>query len=78
MELNNEIKINVKASLTVNEDTFRTCMNLLKIYFQSHHENCKGVVMRYDDMWGEPEVMVVDTDAEMNRILYGYVPESEG
>lgn len=77
MELNNELKINVKASLSVDEETFRTCMNLMKIYCKSHWENCKGVVIRYNDMWYEPEFMIVDNDAEMDRIYFGCVPEKE-
>lgn len=79
MELNNEIKVNVKVGLSVDEETFRTCMNLLKLYFQSHCENSKGIVMKFDDTIGsEPLISIVDTDAEMDRIWLGYVPESEG
>lgn len=79
MELNNEIKVNVKVGLSVDEETFRTCMNLLKLYVQSHCENCKGIVMKFDDtIDSEPLISFVDTDAEMDRIWYGYVRESEG
>lgn len=79
MELNNEIKVNVRVGLSVDEETFGTCMKLLKLYIQSHCENCKGIVMKFDDtIASEPLISFVDTDAEMNRIWYGYVPESEG
>lgn len=78
MELNNELKINVKASLSVDEETFRTCMNLLKIYCQGRFENCKGAVIKFeDDPWCDSGYMVVDTDAEMDRIWFGCVPEKE-
>lgn len=79
MEINNEIKVNVKVGLSVDEETFRTCMKLLKLYFQNHCENTKGIVMKFDDtIASEPLISIVDTDAEMDRIWYGYVQESEG
>lgn len=78
MEINNEIKVNVKVGLSVDEETFRTCMNLFKLYWQSHWENCKGIVMKFDDAFGsEPLTSIVDNDAEMDRIWYGCVPEKE-
>lgn len=79
MELNHGLEIKVKTSLVVDEETFRTCMNLLKIYCRSNWENAKGVVLQFaEDPWCDPGYMVVDTDSDMDRIWFGYVPESEG
>ena len=77
MELTKGIEINVKASLSVDEETFKTCMSLIKIYFQSHHENLKGIVLRYSDAYSEPIITIVDNDVEMDRIMYGCLLESE-
>ena len=77
MNLTKGIEIEVKASLSVDEETFRTCMNLLKIYCRNHFENCKGIVLRYNDAYSEPIITIVDNDVEMDRIMYGCLSESE-
>ena len=34
--MNGELKIKVKAALTVDEDTFDTCVNIMTIYTREH------------------------------------------
>lgn len=34
--MNGELKIKVKAALTVDEDTFDTCVNIMTIYAREH------------------------------------------
>lgn len=79
MELNHGIEINIKASLSVDDDTFKTCMNLMKIYCKSQCENAKGMVIKFDDeYYGLPMYSIIDSDAQMNLAMYGFIPESEG
>ena len=40
-----EIKVEVKASLTVDEDTFDTCVNLMTIYAREH--GVKGMTLDF-------------------------------
>lgn len=40
-----ELKIEVKATLTVDENTFKTCMNLMEIYAREH--GVKGIVLDF-------------------------------
>ena len=41
------ISIEVKAGLSVGDETARICMDLLAIYFKNG--GCKGVVLKFND-----------------------------
>lgn len=43
--MNGELKIKVKAALTVDEDTFDTCVNIMTIYTREH--GVKGMTLDF-------------------------------
>lgn len=43
--MNGELKIKVKAALTVDEDTFDTCVNIMTIYAREH--GVKGMTLDF-------------------------------
>lgn len=43
--MSGELKIEVKATLTVDENTFKTCVNLIEIYAREH--GVKGIILDF-------------------------------
>lgn len=64
-----EVNVEVKAGLSVDKRTFRTCMNLIAIYAQS--EGMKGMVVRFDDRdIGGYSIKPLLTEEDVNEALY--------
>lgn len=68
MELTSGININVNATLSVDDRTFRTCMNLISIYAESR--GIKGMVIKFDENDGfGPTYKELMTDEEAEEAL---------
>lgn len=64
-----EVNVEVKAGLSVDKRTFRTCMDLIAIHAQS--EGIKGMVVRFDDRdINGYSVKPLMTEEDVNADLY--------
>lgn len=43
------VEVKVKAGLSVDEKTFRTCMNLVSVYAENH--GIKGMIVQFNTEW---------------------------
>lgn len=74
-EVLNEITVNVKAKLSVDEQTFYTCLRLIAIH--AREEGLEGIVLRFHDR-GEPySIMPLMTKEDVERAMYAKFKESE-
>lgn len=62
-----ELKIEVKATLTVDEDTFRTCVNLIEIYAREHE--IKGTILDFRDADRSPIGKWLMSDEAVDDVL---------
>lgn len=71
----NEITIGIKAKLTVDEQTFYTCLRLIATHAKD--KGLEGMVLRFHDR-GEPySIMPLTTKEDVERAMYGKLEESE-
>ena len=64
-----EVSVEVKAGLSVDERTFRTCLNLIAIHAQN--EGLKGIVVRFDDQFFDGcSIKPLETEEEVEAALY--------
>ena len=64
-----EVSAEVKAGLSVDERTFRTCLNLISIHAQN--EGLKGMVVRFDDQFfDECYVKPLETEEDVKAAFY--------
>lgn len=64
-----EVNVEVKAGLSVDKRTFRTCMDLVAIHAQN--EGLKGIVVRFDDQFFEGcSIKPLMSEEEVNAALY--------
>lgn len=64
-----EVNVEVKAGLSVDERTFRTCINLIAIHAQN--EGLKGIVVRFDDQFFEGCcIKPLETEEEVEAAFY--------
>lgn len=64
-----EVSVEVKAGLSVDERTFRTCMNLVTIHAQN--EGLKGMVVRFDDQFLEGcSIKPLETEEEVKAAFF--------
>lgn len=64
-----EVSVEVKAGLSVDERTFRTCMNLIAIH--AKNEGLKGMVVRFDDQFLEGcSIKPLETEEEVKAAFY--------
>lgn len=64
-----EVSVEVKAGLSVDERTFRTCMNLVAIHAQN--EGLKGIVVRFDDQFLEGcSIKPLETEEEVKAAFF--------
>lgn len=64
-----EINVEVKAGLSVDKKTFRTCMDLVAIHAQN--EGLKGMVVRFNDQdFDGYSIKPLTTEEEVNAALY--------
>lgn len=69
-----EITVEVKAKLSVDEQTFYTCLRLIAIY--AKEKELEGMVLRFHDR-GEPySIMPLMTEEDVKRAMYGKLEES--
>lgn len=68
MELNNEITINVKAKLSVDNTTFKTCMDLINL--RGVCDGYAGMIVRFDENIG-PGIVWLQTEDELHTAMYG-------
>lgn len=62
-----EVSVEVKAGLSVDERTFRTCLNLIAIHAQN--EGLKGMVVYFDR--NDPEgysIIPIETDERCSKV----------
>lgn len=57
-----EVSVEVKAGLSVDEKTFRTCLNLISIY--AENQGAKGIFVNLND-GGYPLVKLIKTDESL-------------
>lgn len=64
-----EVNVEVKAGLSVDKRTFRTCMDLVAIHAQN--EGIKGMVVRFNDQdIDRCSIRPLMNEAEVNAALY--------
>lgn len=64
-----EVSVEVKAGLSVDERTFRTCLNLVAIHAQN--EGLKGMIVRFDDPFLEGcSIKPLETEEEVKAAFY--------
>lgn len=64
-----EINVEVKAGLSVDNKTFRTCMDLVAIHAQN--EGLKGMVIKFNDEdFDGYSIKPLTTEEEVNAALY--------
>ena len=64
-----EVNVEVKAGLSVDKKTFRTCLNLMAIHAQN--EGLKGIVVRFDDRDIDGySIKPLMTEEDVNAALY--------
>lgn len=64
-----EVSVEVKAGLSVDEKTFRTCMNLVAIHAQN--EGLKGMVVRFtDDFFEGYAIKPFETEEEVKAAFF--------
>lgn len=64
-----EVNIEVKAGLSVDKKTLRTCMDLVAIH--AWNEGIKGMVVRFDDTdFDRCSIKPLMTEEEVNTALY--------
>ena len=64
-----EINVEVKAELSVDNKTFRTCMDLVAIHAQN--EGLKGMVVKFNDEdFDSCAIKPLTTEEEVNAALY--------
>ena len=64
-----EVSVEVKAGLSVDERTFRTCLNLIAIHAQN--EGLKGIVVGFNDSCFEGcSIKPLETEEELKAAFY--------
>lgn len=64
-----EVNVEVKAGLSVDKKTFRTCMDLVAIHAQN--EGIKGMVVRFNDQdFDRCSIRLLMTEEEIEAALY--------
>lgn len=64
-----EVNVEVKAGLSVDKRTFRTCMDLVAIHAQN--EGLKGMVVRFNDQdFDRCSIRPLMTEEEVKAALY--------
>lgn len=64
-----EVNVEVKAGLSVDKRTFRTCMDLVAIHAQN--EGIKGMVVRFNDQdFDRCSIRLLMTEEEIEAALY--------
>lgn len=64
-----EVNVEVKAGLSVDKRTFRTCMDLVAIH--AHNEGIKGMNVRFNDQdIDRCSIRPLMTEEEVNTVLY--------
>ena len=64
-----EVNVEVKAGLSVDKRTFRTCMDLVAIHAQN--EGIKGMVVRFNDQdFDRCSIRPLMTEEEVEAALY--------
>lgn len=64
-----EVNVEVKAGLSVDKRTFRTCMDLIAIH--SRNEGMKGMVVIFDDQFIDGCcIKPLETEEEVKAALY--------
>lgn len=64
-----EVNVEVKAGLSVDKKTFRTCMDLIAIH--ARNEGLKGMVVRFDDQdIDRCSIKPLMTEEEIRAALY--------
>lgn len=64
-----EVNVEVKAGLSVDKRTFRTCMDLVAIHAQN--EGIKGMIVRFNDQdIDRCSIRPLMTEEEVNVALY--------
>lgn len=64
-----EVNVEVKAGLSVDKRTFRTCMDLVAIHAQN--EGIKGMIVRFNDQdIDRCSIRPLMTEEEVNTALY--------
>lgn len=64
-----EINVEVKAGLSVDKRTFRTCMDLVAIHAQN--EGIKGMVVRFNDQdFDRCTIKLLMTEEDVETALY--------
>ena len=64
MKLTEDLGIEIRAKLVVDDKTFRTCLNLIDIYMQAH--DTKGLVIASSEFGGEVGVTPLMTEDELS------------
>ena len=62
-----EVKVEVKATLTVDENSFKTCMNLMEIYAKEH--GVKGIVLDFRESPNGPWRKFLMNDKSVEDVL---------
>lgn len=71
----NNLTINIEAKLSVDDQTFYTCLRLISIY--AREQGMEGMVLRFHDR-GEPySIMPLMTKEDIERAMYAKFEESE-
>ena len=66
-----EVSVEVKAGLSVDEKTFRTCLNLISIY--AENQGAKGIFVNLND-GSYPLVKLIETDESLEaaqNVIFG-------
>lgn len=66
-----EVSVEVKASLSVDEKTFRTCLNLISIY--AKNQGAKGIFVNLNE-GDRPLVKLIETDESLEaaqNVIFG-------
>lgn len=64
-----EVSVEVKAGLSVDERTFRTCINLIAIHAQN--KGLKGMVVRFDDQFFDGcHIKPLETEEKVKAAFY--------
>ena len=65
--MNNEIEIKCKASLIVDESTFKTCLSLIEMF--AHNHGIKGYVLDFRDVDESPIRRWLMSDEAVDDVL---------